>query len=137
MIFFNNQLMKNTRQLQLFLVSNPKPFDNYEDHEAAIYLQLLGLTEDAIKEKIDPVALIEDTLGITYASGHSAEEVVAFLWHTGAMITAKNLLRDHWHAYDARLPIDSLTHGGPSRSEAVALFSQITLRNYLEVLSNG
>jgi len=134
MICYNNQLMKSTRQLQLFLVSNPKPFDNYEDHEAAIYLHLLALIEDAIKEKEDPIALIEVSLGVTYPSGDTADEIAAFLWQAGEMLTAKHLLRDHWHAYDPSLPANSLMQGGPSRSEAVAVFGQMTLRTYLEAL---
>ncbi len=135
MIFYHNQLMKSTNQLKLFLVSNPVPFERYEDHEAAIYIQLHELIADAKKDKEDPIALIETYLGTTYTLGDSDNEMASFIFQTGEMMSALNVLRENWHALDESIPGDSVMYGGVSREEATQLYSQLTLRTYLEALT--
>ena len=134
MIFYNNQLMKSSNQLRLFLVSNPVPFERYEDHEAAIYIQLHELIEDAKNDKEDPISLIEEYLGTTYNLGNSDNEIASFLFQTGEMMSALNVLKENWHALDESVPGDSLMYGGVSKDEATQIFSQLSLRTYLEAL---
>ena len=134
MIYYNNQLMKSGNQLKLFLVSNPIPFERYEDHEAAIYIQLHELIEDAVKDKEDPVALMEDYLGTTYNLGGSEDEIASFLFHTGEMRAALNVLKENWDALDESIPHDSLMYGGVSKDEATEIYSELSLRSYLEAL---
>ena len=135
MIFYNNQLMKNQQQLRLYLVSNPKKFQVFEDHEAAIQIQLHELVERAIREKENPIALIEEYLQISYNCGDTVEDIANFLISTPQMIHALHNLKDNWDQMDETLPEDSLMYGGTSRDEAVQAFSEITLRNYLEALT--
>ena len=135
MIFYNNQLMKNQQQLRLYLVSNPKPFKRFEDHEAALQIQLHEMVERAIREKEDPIALIEEYLETTYNSGETVEDIANFLANTPQMVHAMHTLKDNWDQLDETLPEDSLMYGGTTRDEAVQAFSEITLRNYLETLS--
>ena len=71
MIFYHPQLMQNESEAKLFMVINPVAFKNFEDHEAAIFIQLHDLVEKAIKQKESPVSLIEDYLNVTYTGGHS------------------------------------------------------------------
>lgn len=140
MIFFNNQLMKTPGQLRLFMVGNPKPFTRYEDHEAGIYLQLYELIERAIKEKENPINMIQDYLGVTYNLGDSINEISSFLFHTGEMMGALQDLKENWQALDDTLPEDSLMYGGASEGEAREIYTETTFRNYLEALnevSNG
>lgn len=140
MIFFNNQLMKTTGQLRLFMVNNPVPFTRYEDHEAGIYLQLYELIESAIKEKDNPITMIQDYLGVTYNLGDSINEMTSFLFNTGEMMGALQDLKENWQAFDDSLPNDSLMYGGTSEEEAKEIYTETTLRNYLEALnqvSNG
>lgn len=134
MIFYNNQLMKSGSQLKLFLVSNPIPFERYEDHEAAIYIQLHELIEEARKEKENPIALIEDYLGTTYNLGDSDNEIASFLFRTGEMMSALNVLKENWHTLDRSLPEDSLLYGGVSKEQVTQVFSQLSLRTFLEAL---
>ena len=135
MIFYNNQLMKNHRQLRLYLVSNPKPFKRFEDHEAALQIQVHELIERAVKEKEDTIALIEEYLQLNYTGGNRPEDIASFLLNTDQMIHAMHTLKDNWDQLDESLPEDSLMYGGTTRDEAVQAFSEITLRNYLETLS--
>ena len=82
MIVYNNQLMQNESQLWLYMVSNNVPFTRYEDHEAALQIQLHELVEIALEKKEDPIMLLEEILGISYVGGHQAEEIANFLVHT-------------------------------------------------------
>jgi hypothetical protein len=136
MIFFNNQLMKSQDQLRLYLVSNPTPFKRFEDHEAAIQLQLYELIEQAIADKENPIGLIEDNLKITYMEGESVEEIANFLVNTDQMLHAMHNLKDNWHHMDESVPSDSLLYGsGITRETAVSIYADTTLRNYLETLA--
>jgi hypothetical protein len=135
MIFYNNQLMKNHMQLRLYLVSNPTPFKRFEDHEAALQIQLHELVEKAIKDKEDPVALMEEYLQTNYNGGDTVEDIANYLANTPQMVHALHSLKDNWDQMDETLPEDSLMYGGTTRDEAVQAFSEITLRNYLEALT--
>lgn len=134
MIFFNNQLMKNENQLRLFMVNNPVPFTRYEDHVAGIYLQLFDLVEAAIEEKENPIALIEEYLGVSYNMDNSIIEITSFLFHTGEMTSALHELKENWQGLDETLPEDSLMFGGVSQQEARGVYTETTLRTYLEAL---
>ena len=135
MIFINNQLMKTEKQLRLYMVTNPVPFSNFDDHEAALYIHLHELIEQSIEEGEDPRAMIEDFLGITYYGGESVEEMAAFLFNTGAMEKALWDLRDNWANLDPSLPEDSIMYGGVAKDEALSIFQEITLQSYLESMS--
>jgi hypothetical protein len=137
MIFYHNQLMKTQSQLRLYLVANPVPFERYEDHEAALQIQLHELIERAMAEKENPIALIEDYLGLTYNGGDTLDEIANFLINTDQMNVALQSLQENWHHLDKRMPGDSLMYGsGISREDAVRSYSELTLRNYLETLSS-
>ncbi len=127
--------MKNDSQLKLFLVDNPVPFSRYEDHQAALHIQLYRLVEEAVWEGEKPTALIEDYLGVTYHSGETISEVANYILHTDQMQFALHLLRDNWQALDDNLPEDSKMYGGVSKAVARQIFSEIDLRTYLEALS--
>ena len=135
MIFYNNQLMKNHMQLRLYLVNNPTPFKRFEDHEAALQIQLHELVEKAIKDKEDPVALMEEYLQTNYNGGDTVEDMANYLVNTPQMVHALHTLKDNWDQMDETLPEDSLMYGGTTKDEAVQAFSEITLRNYLEALT--
>lgn len=134
MIFYHNQLMKSPRQLQLFLVSHPVPPERYEDHEAALYLQLHTWIEQAKAENENPVALIESYLATTYRMGDDPDEIVAFLFQTGELQSALRTLETHWHHLDASLPGDSLVYGGVSSEEVTRTYAEMNLRTFLEAL---
>jgi hypothetical protein len=136
MIFFNNQLMKDESQTRLFIVTNPIKFVRYEDHEAALQLQLYDLIERAIEEKEDPIALIEGYLGMVYNGGQNIADIASFLLNTDHVNHAMHLLRENWQHKDSSLPDESLLYGGEvNRDEAVGIYSGLTLRTYLETLS--
>ena len=135
MIFYHNQLMKSSNQLKLFLVSNPVAFKRYEDHQAGIYIQLHELIEDARKEGEDPIGLIEEYLGTTCNLGDSDDEIASFLFQTGEMTAALNVLKENWHGLDESIPADSLMYGGVSFDEATQAFAELTFRTYLEALT--
>lgn len=135
MIFYNNQLMKNQQQLRLYLVSNPKPFKRFEDHEAALQIQLHELVQRAIEQKEEPIVLIEEYLQVSYNGGDRPEDIANFLAGSPQMVHAMHTLKDNWDQLDESLPEDSLMFGATTRDEAVQAFSEITLRNYLETLS--
>lgn len=122
-------------QLRLYLVSNPTPFKRFEDHEAALQIQLHELVEKAIKDKEDPVALMEAYLQTNYNGGDTVEDMANYLANTPQMVHALHTLKDNWDQMDETLPEDSLMYGGTTRDEAVQAFSEITLRNYLEALT--
>jgi hypothetical protein len=135
MIFSNSHLMSTERDLYLYLVTNPTPFKRYEDHHAALQIQMDETIEQAIEDGEDPVALIESYLDLTYNGGSTIEEISNFLWQTDQQIMAMHTLKDRWAEIDESLPEPSLSHGGTSRKQAVQVFSEITLRSYLEALS--
>ncbi len=135
MIFYNNQLMQNEQQLRLYLVSNPKAFKRYEDHEAALQIQIYELIERSIEDNEDPVTLIESYLDVNYNGGSNADDIAAFLINSHQMIHALHQLKDNWDELDDSLPEVSLKHTGTSKQQAVQVYSEITLRSYLEALS--
>ena len=122
-------------QLRLYLVNNPTPFKRFEDHEAALQIQLHELVEKAIKDKEDPVALMEEYLQTNYNGGDTVEDMANYLVNTPQMVHALHTLKDNWDQMDETLPEDSLMYGGTTKDEAVQAFSEITLRNYLEALT--
>ncbi len=134
MIFYNNQLMPTRAEATLYMVSNAVPFSSYDDHEAGIYIQLHELIERAIEEGEDPVMLIEEYLEIIYSSGSSIDEIAAFLFYNDRMVQALWTLQQSWNEIDKTLPETSLIYGGIAKDEAIKLYSEITLRAYLDAL---
>lgn len=136
MIYFNNQLMPNDTSAKLFMVTNSKPFVRFEDHEAAIYIQLHELVEYAFAKGENPIALIEDYLDMVYTEGKSVEQIASFLLNTDKMQLALWTLKESWDKMDETLPENSLMYGnGMDKEEAIQLYSEITLRTYLEALA--
>lgn len=136
MIYFNNQLMPNNTSAKLFMVTNTKPFERYEDHEAALYIQLHQMVEHAFAKGEDPIALIEDYLELVYTEGKSVAEIADFLAQTDKMQLALWTLKESWDKLDESAPQDSLLYGnGMYKEEAIQLYSEITLRTYLEALA--
>lgn len=135
MIFYNPQLMNNEEELHLYLVSNPNPFTRYEDHEAALQINLYDLVEQSIQDKENPIVLIEGTLGITYNGGPTSDEITHFLLQTDQVQFAMHALRDYWSDLDDSLPEESVMYGSTTRQQAIRVFSEISLRTYLEALS--
>jgi len=135
MIFYNPQIMTNEKELFLYLVSNPKPFTRYENHEAALQIQLHELVERAIQNKENPIALIEFYLGITYNEGHTVADMANFIANSGQMRHALHQLKENWAELDDSLPGESLRFGGTSKEQAIQTFTQIALQTYLEALS--
>ncbi len=136
MIIYNNQLMPTTEQATLFMVSNPYPFKRFEDHEAAIYIQLHSLVEQSISEGQNPVLLIESYLETTYIGGQSIEEIATYLLQHDKMQSALWTLKDNWSTLDETIPGDSLMYGGMEKEEAIQVYSEITLMSYLEALAS-
>ncbi|WP_299243090.1 hypothetical protein [uncultured Aquimarina sp.] len=134
MIFYNNQLMPTRADAILYMVSNPIPFSNYDDHEAGIYIQMHELIERAIAEGEDPIMLIEEYLETTYTGGNEVEEIAAFLFQNDKMNQALWTLQQSWDAMDDTLPENSRMYGGIDKKEAAQLYSEITLRSYLDML---
>jgi len=136
MIYFNNQLMPNDTKAKLFMVTNTKPFERYEDHEAALYIQLHQLVEHAFAKGENPIALIEDYLELVYTEGKSIAEIADFLANTDKIQLALWTLKESWDKLDDSAPQDSLLYGnGMDKEEAIQLYSEITLRTYLEALA--
>ena len=135
MIFFNAQLMPNREDATLYMVRNPTPFSRFEDHEAAIFLQLHELIERAIEEGENPIALIEGYLNVVYTGGNAVDEIAAFLLQTDAMVISLWSLQERWRNFDESLPETSIMYGGMEQKEALQLYSEITLRTYLEIVS--
>lgn len=136
MIYFNNQLMPDDTAAKLFMATNPKPFDRFEDHEAAIYLQLHELVEQALAKGENPIALIEGYLELVYTEGRSVAEIADFLFNADKMQLALWTLKERWDQFDDTLPENALTHGNAmDKEEAIELYSKITLRTYLEALA--
>lgn len=135
MIFFNNQLMPTTGSATLYMVHNPVAFTRYEDHEAAIFIQLHELIDRAFAEGDDPIALIETYLETIYTGGKQTGEIANFLMQSDKMVLAMWTLKESWNHLDYSIPADSLLYGGMEKKEALQLYAEITLRTYLEVLS--
>ena len=136
MIYYNNQLMPNSNKATLFMVTNTKAFDSYEDHEAAIYIQLHEMVEHAFAKGDNPIALIEDYLELVYTEGKSVAEIADFLANTDKMQLALWTLKESWDKLDETAPHNSLLYGnGLDKEEAIQLYSEITLRTYLEALA--
>lgn len=127
--------MPNEQSATLFMTTNTKNFDRYENHEAALYIQLHQLIETAFLEGENPIALIEEYLEVIYTDGKTTEEIANFLAHSDQMQLALWTLKESWSAMDESLPNDSLIYGGLSKEEAIQLYSEITLRTYLEALA--
>ena len=135
MIFYNSQLMQNQHQLRLYLVSNPVAFKRFEDHEAALQIQIHELVEKAIETKDDPVVLIQEYLQTSYIGEDTVEGFANFIICSGQMTHAMFNLRDNWDEMDESLPEVSLRYSNTSRKQATQVFYEITLRSYLEALS--
>ena len=128
--------MPNNTSAKLFMVTNTKPFERYEDHEAALYIQLHQMVEHAFAKGEDPIALIEDYLELVYTEGKSVAEIADFLAQTDKMQLALWTLKESWDKLDESAPQDSLLYGnGMYKEEAIQLYSEITLRTYLEALA--
>jgi hypothetical protein len=137
MIFYNNQLMQSLNQVRLYVVSHPTPFARFQDHESAIIIQLHELIEQAIADNENPVALIEDSLGVTYTEGATVDELTNFIVCTDHMSVALQKLKENWHHLDPSVPADSLFYStGISRSDIIETYAETTLRNYLEALAS-
>ncbi len=136
MIFYNNQLMPTREEAVLYMVSNPVPFKNYDDHEAGIYIQLHELIERSIAEGENPIQLIEEHLETVYTGGHDVDEIAAFLFNNDKMNQALWTLQENWDTIDETLPENSRMYGGIDKQETTQLYSEITLRSYLSILSN-
>ena len=135
MIYINNQLMPDDTSAILFMVTNTKTFERYEDHEAAIYMQLHHLVEQSLANGENPMALIEDYLEIVYTEGKSVTEIADFLAHTDKMQLALWTLKESWGKMDEFVPENSIIYGGIEKEEAIQLYSEITLRTFLEALA--
>ncbi len=135
MIFYNCQLMQSENHLCLYLVSNPVPFERFEDHEAAIQLKIHELVEQAIKEGESPILLIEEYLNRPYFGGDNVDEIAAYIYNSDLMLHAMHELRDAWMEMDLSLPEVSLKHGGTTKAQALQVYQEITLRSYLETLA--
>ena len=136
MIYYNSELMPDSNSATLFMVTNSKPFTRFEDHEAGIYLHLHTLVELSIASEENPIGLIEDYLGITYTDGRSVEEIAHFLAYTDRVQNALWSLEIRWKKKTAIKTEDSYSQSGISKENAIELYTQITLRVYLEALSN-
>ena len=135
MIFYNNQLMSGDIKARLFMVSNPSKFERFEDHEAGIFIQLHELIEQARAVRENPIALIEEYLEVVYNEGNTTDEIASFLLKTDKMQTALWTLKESWDKMDDSLPTSSIMYGGMDKEEAVQLYSETTLRSYLEALA--
>ena len=135
MIFYNNQLMSGDIKARLFMVPNPSKFERFEDHEAGIFIQLHELIEQARAVGENPIALIEEYLEVVYNEGNTTDEIASFLLKTDKMQTALWTLKESWDKMDDSLPTSSIMYGGMDKEEAVQLYSETTLRSYLEALA--
>lgn len=135
MIFFNPTLMPTPETALLFMVYHPEPLTRYEDHEAALYIQLHELITESIAAGEQPIALIEEYLEVYYNEGETTEEIAAFLIGQDKMIQALTLLRDNWKSYSPDVTPESIAYGGLSKQEYLEQYGQLNLRSYLETLS--
>lgn len=136
MIYYNSELMPDSNSATLFMVTNSKPFTRFEDHEAGIYLQLHTLVELSMESGENPIALIEDYLGITYTDGQAADDIAYFLYYTDSLQNALWSLQVRWQKKTDLVTEDSYLQSGISKEQAIEQYTQTTLRVYLEALSN-
>ncbi|MAM22660.1 MULTISPECIES: hypothetical protein [Flavobacteriaceae] len=127
--------MSGDIKARLFMVSNPSKFERFEDHEAGIFIQLHELIEQARAVGENPIALIEEYLEVVYNEGNTTDEIASFLLKTDKMQTALWTLKESWDKMDDSLPTSSIMYGGMDKEEAVQLYSETTLRSYLEALA--
>lgn len=135
MIYYNNILMPTDTSAILFMVENTKEFEKYADHEAAICIGLHSLVEDSIGMGENPIMLIEQYLEIVYTDGNSVEEIADFLAQTDTVQNALWSLKQDWETLDIQTGENSLMYGGISKERVTELFTEITLRTYLETLA--
>ena len=83
----------------------------------------------------NPIALIEEYLEVVYNEGNTTDEIASFLLETDKMQTALWTLKESWDKMDDSLPTSSIMYGGMDKEEAVQLYSETTLRSYLEALA--
>ncbi|WP_027395058.1 hypothetical protein [Aquimarina latercula] len=135
MIFLNNQLMPSNESATLFMVSNPIPFENFEDHQTGIFIRLHNLIAWSMAEGDDPIPLIEEYLETVYSDSNTVDEIANFLMYHDKMQSAMWTLKENWSNLDDTVPDDSLMYGGMEKEDAVQMYADTTLRRYLEVLS--
>jgi hypothetical protein len=134
MIYYNSELMPDNNSAILFMTTNAHPFTRFEDHEAGIHVQLHTLVELSKESGENPIGLIEDYLGITYTDGTDIEEIANFLIYTDRMQNALWSLEERWKDKTDIKTEASLLQQGMSDEKARELYTQITLRVYLEAL---
>ncbi len=128
--------MKSERQMRLFMVNHPKPFERYEDHAEALHIQLWEMIEKSKNEGDNPLGLIETYLDIHHRYGQTPEELARIIMFSPQMQHALHQLQDNWSQFDKHLPEDSLMYGGVSKETARYVFTEISLHTYLEALSS-
>ena len=136
MIYYHSHLMPDSNSAILFMTTNATPFTRFEDHQAGIYIQLHTLVELSKESGENPIGLIEDYLEITYTDGSSVEEIANFLAYTDRMQNALWSLEERWKDKTDIKTKTSLLQQGISKEKAIELYPQITLREFLEALSN-
>lgn len=136
MIFYNPTLMPTPETALLFMVHNPIPLKNYDDHEAALYIQLHELVARSRVEGENPIALVENYLGIYYNEGATTDEITNFLIHQDVLVQALSTLRSNWKTFNPNVEAESIAEGGLSKAEYMECYGAITLRTYLETLSS-
>lgn len=135
MIFYNPSLMPTPQSALLFMVDNPIPIENYEDHKAALYIQLHELIIESRMATEDPITLIEEYLEVYYNEGQATEEIAAFLITQDKMTQALSLLQSNWKTYSSDAHSQSIAYGGVSKNTYLEQYATLTLRSYLETLS--
>ncbi|WP_241479982.1 hypothetical protein [Kordia jejudonensis] len=119
----------------LFMVENPSPFKQYEDHEAAIYITIHLLIEDAILQGENPIAMIENYLNVVYNGGTTTGEITDYLIQTGSLQNALWELKEKWSELDTKINENSLMYSSLSKQNVTEIYAQRTLRTYLETLA--
>lgn len=135
MIFFNNQLMPSDDSATLFMVSNPIPFENFEDHETGIFIRLHNLIAWSMAEGDDPIALIEEYLETVYPDGREVDEIANFLMYHDKMQNALWTLKENWSNLDTTVPDNSIMYSYMDKEEATQIYADTSLRSYLETLA--
>jgi len=137
MIFYNNQLMKNREEMNLFICSNPVPFTRYEDHAAAMFSQVSFLVEMAMEKEEDPVYLMEEILQLDFYGNDSVESIASFILSSHQMEHAMSALQNNWGGWNGEMTDDGIARGnGISRDEVIQCFASSNLRIYLENLKS-
>lgn len=135
MIYYNSQLMDKDTSAILFMVENPTPFGRYEDHEAAIYITIHLLIEDAIQSEENPIAMIENYMNVVYTGGTTTGEITDYLIQTGSLQNALWGLKEKWDELDTKIDENSLIYSSMSKQKVTEIYAQRTLRTYLETLA--